>query len=55
MVAEASIDLVIASLVLHYVEDWGPLLAELHRCLTPGSLRVLDPSPDHRMASVRQG
>lgn len=35
MVATASADLVIASLVLHYLEDWAPLLAELHRCLPP--------------------
>jgi SAM-dependent methyltransferase len=40
MVAEASIDLVVASLVMHYIEDWGPLLAELHRCLTPGGALV---------------
>jgi SAM-dependent methyltransferase len=31
-----SIDLVIASLVLHYLPDWRPLLAELRRCLVPG-------------------
>jgi SAM-dependent methyltransferase len=35
MVAYASIDLVVASLVLHYLRDWRPLLAELHRCLAP--------------------
>ena len=35
MVADASIDLVVASLVLHYLRDWRPLLAELHRCLAP--------------------
>lgn len=38
-VPSSSIDVVVASLVFHYVEDWGPLLAELHRCLrTGGSL-----------------
>jgi len=35
MVSDTSIDLVIASLVLHYIEDWRPLLGELHRCLVP--------------------
>ena len=29
-------DDVIASLVLHYLEDWGPALAELRRVLRPG-------------------
>ncbi|RVX41658.1 methyltransferase family protein [Nonomuraea polychroma] len=29
-------DDVIASLVLHYLEDWGPTLAELRRVLRPG-------------------
>ena len=29
-------DDVTASLVLHYLEDWGPALAELRRVLTPG-------------------
>lgn len=35
-----SIDVVIASLVLHYVKDWSPLLEELHRCLVPGGVLV---------------
>lgn len=35
-VRTGSIDLVIASLVLHYLPDWRPLLAELRRCLVPG-------------------
>nr|WP_225446990.1 class I SAM-dependent methyltransferase [Streptacidiphilus sp. PB12-B1b] len=29
-------DDVVASLVLHYLEDWGPALAELRRVLKPG-------------------
>jgi SAM-dependent methyltransferase len=29
-------DDVTASLVLHYLEDWGPALAELRRVLKPG-------------------
>ncbi|WP_431879257.1 class I SAM-dependent methyltransferase [Amycolatopsis sacchari] len=34
-------DLVTASLVLHYLEDWGPPLAELRRVLEPGGVLVL--------------
>lgn len=40
LVPADSIDLVVASLVLHYIEDWAPLLAELRRCLTPGGALV---------------
>jgi len=40
MVPDASIDLAVASLVLHYIKDWRPLLAELHRCLVPGGALV---------------
>jgi SAM-dependent methyltransferase len=39
-VPDACIDLVVASLVLHHIEDWRPLLAELHRCLVPGGALV---------------
>jgi SAM-dependent methyltransferase len=34
--AAQSIDLVMSSLALHYVEDWRPLLRDLHRVLRPG-------------------
>lgn len=34
-------DLVVASLVLHYLRDWGPPLAELRRTLRPGGRVVL--------------
>jgi SAM-dependent methyltransferase len=30
-----SIDVVVASLVLHYIKDWAPLLGKLYRCLVP--------------------
>jgi SAM-dependent methyltransferase len=33
---DGTFDDVIASLVLHYLEDWGPALAELRRVLKPG-------------------
>ena len=37
---DESIDVVVASLVLHYLEDWRPLLTELHRLLAPGGVLV---------------
>lgn len=40
MVATSSMDLVVASLVLHYLEEWGPLLRELRRVLVPGGAFV---------------
>jgi SAM-dependent methyltransferase len=40
MVPDGSVDLVVASLVLHYIQDWRPLLAELHRCLAPSGALV---------------
>ncbi|MEE6140562.1 class I SAM-dependent methyltransferase [Mycobacterium sp. 050128] len=36
----ASKDLIVASLVLHYVEHWTPLLAEVGRILVPGGTFV---------------
>jgi SAM-dependent methyltransferase len=36
-----SFDVVAASLVLHYLEDWGPPLQEFARILRPGGLLVL--------------
>jgi SAM-dependent methyltransferase len=33
--ADASVDLVVASLVLHYLADWAGPLAEFHRVLAP--------------------
>ncbi|HEY0637014.1 MAG TPA: methyltransferase domain-containing protein [Pseudonocardiaceae bacterium] len=37
----SAFDLVTASLVLHYLEDWGPPLRELHRVLRPGGALVM--------------
>ena len=39
---------VIASLVLHYLEDWGPTLTELRRVLTTGGRLIV--SVDHPFA-----
>jgi SAM-dependent methyltransferase len=36
MFADATFDLVAASLVIHYLERWEPALRELHRVLLPG-------------------
>jgi SAM-dependent methyltransferase len=41
-------DDVTASLVLHYLEDWGPALAELRRVLQPGGRLIV--SVDHPFA-----
>lgn len=41
-------DDVVASLVLHYLEDWGPTLAELRRVLRPGGRLIA--SVDHPFA-----
>ncbi|GAA2635603.1 MULTISPECIES: class I SAM-dependent DNA methyltransferase [Streptomyces] len=52
-------DDVVASLVLHYLEDWGPTLAELRRVIRPGgrliasvdhpfvAYTIKDPRPDY--------
>jgi SAM-dependent methyltransferase len=42
-------DDVTASLVLHYLEDWGPALAELRRVLKPGGRLIA--SVDHPFAT----
>ncbi|WP_019432121.1 class I SAM-dependent methyltransferase [Streptomyces sp. AA0539] len=38
---DGAFDLVTASLVLHYLADWGPPLAELRRVLRPGGALVM--------------
>ncbi|WP_307556583.1 class I SAM-dependent methyltransferase [Streptosporangium lutulentum] len=45
---DEAFDDVIASLVLHYLEDWGPTLAELRRVLRPGGRLLV--SVDHPFA-----
>ncbi len=40
IVPAGSIDVVVASLVLHYIEDWAPLLADLSRALVPDGALV---------------
>ncbi|MEV4552214.1 class I SAM-dependent methyltransferase [Nonomuraea wenchangensis] len=42
---DEAFDDVVASLVLHYLEDWGPTLAELRRVLKPGGRLLV--SVDH--------
>jgi len=46
--SDGAFDDVVASLVLHYLEDWGPTLAELRRVLTPGGRLIV--SIDHPFA-----
>ncbi|MGI5133903.1 MULTISPECIES: class I SAM-dependent methyltransferase [unclassified Streptomyces] len=57
--ADGAFDDVVASLVLHYLEDWGPTLAEIRRVLRPGgrliasldhpfvAYTITDPRPDY--------
>ncbi|WP_412074823.1 class I SAM-dependent methyltransferase [Streptomyces xanthophaeus] len=57
--ADGAFDDVVASLVLHYLEDWRPVLAELRRVLRPGgrliasvdhpfvAYTIQDPRPDY--------
>jgi SAM-dependent methyltransferase len=45
---DGAFDDVIASLVLHYLEDWGPPLAELRRVLKPGGRLIV--SVEHPFA-----
>lgn len=38
---DGTFDDVVASLVLHYLEDWGPTLAEFRRVLVPGGRLIV--------------
>ncbi len=49
--ADASFDAVLAALVLDYIEDWRPLMAEFHRVLRPGGVVVF--SAGHPMGDYR--
>ncbi|MFE1831805.1 class I SAM-dependent methyltransferase [Streptomyces yangpuensis] len=51
--ADAEFDDVIASLVLHYLEDWGPTLSELRRVLRPGGRLIA--SVDHPFVAYMFG
>jgi SAM-dependent methyltransferase len=46
--SDDTFDDVTASLVLHYLQDWGPALAELRRVLKPGGRLIV--SVDHPFA-----
>ena len=51
--AGAAFDDVVASLVLHYLPDWGPVLAEFRRVLVPGGRLIVSthhPFMDHELA-----
>ena len=51
--AEGAFDDVVASLVLHYLEDWGPRLAEIRRVLRPGGRLIA--SVDHPFVAYTPG
>jgi SAM-dependent methyltransferase len=46
--SDGAFDDAVASLVLHYLEDWGPTLAEFRRVLAPGGRLIV--SVDHPFA-----
>ncbi|MFE5506346.1 GrpB family protein [Amycolatopsis japonica] len=55
-VEDASIDVITASLVLHYLKEWSPALAEFRRVLKPGGLLVFSvhhPGEDWRWFEKR--
>jgi SAM-dependent methyltransferase len=50
---DARFDAILASLVMHYLPDWQPTLAEFRRVLRPGGRLVISthhPFMDHRIA-----
>lgn len=52
-VDDGAFDDVVASLVLHYLEDWGPTLTELRRVLRPGGRLIV--SVDHPITAYTHG
>ncbi|MFE1857926.1 class I SAM-dependent methyltransferase [Streptomyces anandii] len=50
---DGTFDDVVASLVLHYLEDWGPALAEMRRVLRPGGRLIA--SVDHPFVAYTFG
>ncbi|RSN05913.1 SAM-dependent methyltransferase [Nonomuraea sp. WAC 01424] len=50
---DGTFDDVVTSLVLHYLEDWGPTLAELRRVLRPGGRLLV--SVDHPFVIALMG
>ncbi|MFJ9031004.1 methyltransferase domain-containing protein [Streptomyces sp. NPDC102274] len=65
--ADGAFDDVLASLVLHYLEDWGPTLTEMRRVLRPGGrlitsvqhpfvdYAIQDPRPDYSATTSYTG
>lgn len=54
--ADGAFDDVVASLVLHYLKDWGPTLAEMRRVLRPGGRLIASvhhPFADYAMQDPR--
>ncbi len=51
--SDGAFDVILASLVLHYLPDWQPTLREFHRVLVPGGRLVVSthhPFMDHPLA-----
>lgn len=54
--ADGEFDVVVAALVLDYIEDWGPTLGEFYRVLKPGGVLVFSgghPFWDWKLTSSR--
>lgn len=49
---DASYDLVLCALVMHYLRDWRPTLAEFHRVLRPGGQLII--STHHPFSDMEQ-
>jgi ubiquinone/menaquinone biosynthesis C-methylase UbiE len=53
--ADATFDVVLVSLVMHYLRDWEPTLCEFRRVLEPGGLLVFSthhPFMGHRLSGA---